>query len=487
MNTVTSAAAKVLPTDFSRSRARKRIFASFPLKKAALCISDLILINVALFLALVLRHMWLPQDYTATQHFTLLGHVIGFNLLHGVWLFVFYSVGLYDIEHFASRREVIRNIALAVLVCGTIGILLFYGVSFLKLTPKIFRMPPRIALALDLTFLAVLLYATRDVFIRRARNGFQVKVISWGDGRELGQFREFLDRNAHLGYTVVESVDIANRDGTELLGLQNSVEQRLLAGRADILTVTRRLNDNPQLRAFFYKLLCSGAHVIEFSHLYEEVTGKVPSSLINEGWFVDNVRAFNRRGFEIGKRLVDICAALALGIPTLLLFPIVAVAILLDSTGPVIFRQKRVGRDGRVFEMVKFRTMSGVEINRAHWAAEAESRITRVGRFLRTTRIDELPQLWNVLKGDMSLVGPRPEWTTLYAQLIQNIPFYDSRTLVRPGLTGWAQINFGYGASFEDDREKLQYDLYYIKNRSIGLDLSILLKTVSTILRYEGR
>jgi lipopolysaccharide/colanic/teichoic acid biosynthesis glycosyltransferase len=225
---------------------------------------------------------------------------------------------------------------------------------------------------------------------------------------------------------------------------------------------------------------------VDFTHLYEEITGKIPSTLINEGWFVGSLRAFNRRGFELVKRLIDVTGAVVLGIPTLLICPLVALAIKAESAGPVIFRQKRVGRNGEIFEIVKFRTMAS-RPRGVQWAAEAERRITVVGRFLRKTRIDELPQLWNVLKGDMSFVGPRPEWTELYAELIREIPFYDARTMVRPGLTGWAQINFGYGASVEDDREKLQYDLYYIKHRSVRLDLSILLKTASTILRFEGR
>jgi lipopolysaccharide/colanic/teichoic acid biosynthesis glycosyltransferase len=277
-----------------------------------------------------------------------------------------------------------------------------------------------------------------------------------------------------------------NPDSEALLRMQAEVRNQLSAGDVDIVAVTRSITDNKTMGDFFYRLLCSGSHVVDFTHLYEEVTGKIPSTLINEGWFVGSLRGFNRRGFELVKRLIDVTGAIALGIPTLLIFPLVALAIKAESAGPVIFRQKRVGRNGDIFDIVKFRTMaskpSGVQ-----WAAEAESRITVLGRFLRKTRVDELPQLWNVLKGDMSFVGPRPEWTELYTELVRAIPFYDARTMVRPGLTGWAQINFGYGASVEDDREKLQYDLYYIKHRSVGLDFSILLKTASTILRFEGR
>jgi exopolysaccharide biosynthesis polyprenyl glycosylphosphotransferase len=485
MSSSTSVAAKLESTGASLAPTRKRVFASVPLKKVVVCFCDLVLVNIALFLALILRDFWLPEA-TATQHFTLGRHFVGFNVLHGIWIFVLYSVGLYDFERFGSRRELIKRILLALAICGAIGLTIFYTVSYFKVTPKVFRMPPRLALALDLTFLTFFLYASRELFVRWGRNGFYVKVMLCGNGAEVDQFRQFLNRNNHVGYQVCHWLRMENPDSEALLRMQEEVQNQLSTGDVDIVAVTRTITDNKNMRDFFYRLLCSGSHVVDFTHLYEEVTGKIPSTLINEGWFVGSLRGFNRRGFELVKRLVDVTGAIALGVPTLLVFPFAALAIKAESAGPVIFRQKRVGRNGEIFDIVKFRTMASKPTG-VQWAAEAERRITVVGRFLRKTRIDELPQLWNVLKGDMSFVGPRPEWTELYTELVREIPFYDARTLVRPGLTGWAQINFGYGASVEDDKEKLQYDLYYIKYRSVRLDLSILLKTASTILRFEGR
>jgi exopolysaccharide biosynthesis polyprenyl glycosylphosphotransferase len=487
MTNGTSIAVQLEATLVSERKTRKRVFASVPLKKVLLCACDVLLVNLALILALMLRDLWLPQFDAVAKQFTIGRSLLGFNILHAVWLFVLYSVGLYDIQRFASRPELIKRILLALAICGVIGLTIFYSTGYFKMTPKVFRMPPRSVLALDLSFLALFLYASRELLVRWSRKGYYVRVMLCGNGGEVSQFREFLDRNSHVGYKVSVWLPVETSDREELLSVQEQIQERLLAGEVDIVTVTRRVNDNEQMRTFFYRLLCAGTHVSDFTHLYEEVTGKIPCSLINEGWFIGSLRAFNRRGFELAKRLVDLAAAIALGVPSLLLFPVVAFAIKLESLGPIIFRQKRVGRDGRVFNMLKFRTMLATESRGAHWAADAESRITRIGRFLRKTRIDELPQLWNVLKGEMSFVGPRPEWTELYAELTRRIPFYEARTLVRPGLTGWAQINFGYGASVEDDKEKLQYDLYYIKHRSIFLDLSILLKTASTILRFEGR
>jgi exopolysaccharide biosynthesis polyprenyl glycosylphosphotransferase len=176
---------------------------------------------------------------------------------------------------------------------------------------------------------------------------------------------------------------------------------------------------------------------------------------------------------------------LALAVP---LMAVTAIAVRLDSKGPVLYRQKRVGLRGRSFMLLKFRSMR-VDAEAGglpRWAARGDARVTRVGAFIRSTRIDELPQLLNVLRGDMSLVGPRPERPHFVEQLAELIPFYDKRSYVKPGLTGWAQVNYPYGASVEDAREKLAYDLYYVKNRGLFLDLLVLLATVRVILFREG-
>jgi exopolysaccharide biosynthesis polyprenyl glycosylphosphotransferase len=447
-----------------------------------------VLVNVALFLALILRDFWLPEQYSVTKYFTITRTFVGFNVLHAVWIFVLYSVGLYDIERFTSRRDLLKRIALALAICGVIGITIFYTVSYLRVTPKVFRMPPRMVLALDLAFLTVFLFATRQAFLKWGGFGRKMRLMLCGNGIETTELKGLLERKGHLGYKVSDFLPLENPSNDELPDLQKLIQGKVLTNEVDVIAVTRKVGDNEAMREFFYKLLCSGANVVDFNHLYEEVTGKIPSSLINEGWFVGSVRAFNKRGFEFAKRLLDVLVAIVLGLPTLLCFPLVAAAIKFESPGPVMFRQRRIGRDGRVFEVVKFRTMvSDAERNGAQWTTPGDNRITRVGGFLRKTRIDELPQLWNVLRGEMSLVGPRPERPEFVAELNERIAFFAARNMVRPGLTGWAQINFGYGSSESDALEKLQYDLYYIKHRSIALELSILLKTASTILRFEGR
>jgi exopolysaccharide biosynthesis polyprenyl glycosylphosphotransferase len=197
-----------------------------------------------------------------------------------------------------------------------------------------------------------------------------------------------------------------------------------------------------------------------------------------------------RRGsaFIMVRRVLSVIISLLGLILTLPLFPLIMLAISLDSKGPVFYTQTRMGKAGRLFKVVKFRTMrhDAEAANGPQWAGNHDPRVTRVGKFLRTTRLDEIPQLWCVLKGDMAFVGPRPERPEFIEMLSKEIRFYGVRHMVRPGVTGWAQIKYKYGSTIDDAREKLQYDLFYIKNASIGLDLLIMFQTVKTVLLRRG-
>lgn len=232
-----------------------------------------------------------------------------------------------------------------------------------------------------------------------------------------------------------------------------------------------------------------GIEVYDMPSLYQRLTGKLPVDHITDNWFVYNhLHGMDRNIYTKNvKRMVDIALSFTGLIVSLPVMIAVSVAIKLDSRGPVLFRQKRVGIDGKIYEIIKFRSMiKNAESNGAIWAREDDPRVTRVGRFTRKTRIDEIPQMWNVLKGDMSFIGPRPERPEFVDPLNNEIPFYHLRHAIRPGITGWAQVNYRYGASKEDAIEKLQYDIYYMKNLSPFLDLHILLRTVRVVLFGMG-
>ncbi|AZZ36212.1 polyprenyl glycosylphosphotransferase [Bdellovibrio sp. qaytius] len=233
-----------------------------------------------------------------------------------------------------------------------------------------------------------------------------------------------------------------------------------------------------------------GQAVLNICDFYEMYWKKVPVDFLKRSWFL-LTDGFTLIQNPIGlrfKRLMDFgCAALLFFVtwPFMLL---AAIAIKLDSSGPVLFSQERVGKNGRRFKIYKFRSMvTDAEKNGAQWATKNDSRVTKVGAFIRATRIDELPQLINILTGDMSFVGPRPERHEFNVKIEEVVPFYNVRHLVRPGITGWAQVLFPYGASIEDSKQKLQYEIYYIKNYSILMDIEVVLKTVSVVLLGKGR
>ena len=235
----------------------------------------------------------------------------------------------------------------------------------------------------------------------------------------------------------------------------------------------------------------SGTHVLRLAQLYEDTLGRVPVEHVDSSWLVTNffdVARF-RDASPLAKRLLDVAVATVLAVGGLLLAPIIALAILIESGRPVLYRQDRLGRGGRLFRMTKFRTMqrNAEPDGQAKWSTPNDARVTRVGRVLRRTRLDELPNLVAVLRGEMSMVGPRPERPQFVEQLEREVPLYRARLIVAPGLTGWAQVNWAYGDSVRDAVVKLEYDLYYIKHQSIWFDALILLRTVGTMLRFGGR
>ncbi|MEO1432672.1 MAG: sugar transferase [Cyanobacteria bacterium J06632_19] len=233
-----------------------------------------------------------------------------------------------------------------------------------------------------------------------------------------------------------------------------------------------------------------GIPVYKLPDIYENMWYKLPSSLLQDTWFTFST-GFNLMsgGFNARvKRVFDMIASILLSIILSPLMLLVALAIKLDSRGPVFYSQERTGLNGTTFKVHKFRSMyQDAEKRGAQWAQERDPRITRVGYWLRLMRIDELPQVWNVVKGEMSLIGPRPERPQFDAELKEVIPYYDIRYLVKPGITGWAQVLYPYGASIEDAYEKLSYDLYYIKNYSIWLDIAIFFKTIRVVFLGKGR
>jgi sugar transferase (PEP-CTERM system associated) len=275
--------------------------------------------------------------------------------------------------------------------------------------------------------------------------------------------------------------------GRPVVGIPDDLPRLIAEHRADrvVVSLPDRRGTLPIRELLQAKL--AGVRVEDAATTYERVTGKILVDDLKPSWLIFSDGFHASRRTRALKRTGDLLLAaigLALASPFMLL---TALAVRLESRGPVLFRQDRVGENGRVFTLVKFRSMrADAENGTPQWASENDERVTRIGRFIRQTRLDELPQLWNVLTGDMSFVGPRPERPFFVEQLAEAIPFYMERHAVRPGITGWAQVKYRYGSSVEDAMEKLRYDLYYIKHLSLVFDLTIILDTVKVILSRRG-
>jgi len=338
---------------------------------------------------------------------------------------------------------------------------------------------PKTILFIDIIILAPLLILWRKTFWSLAKKGSKTKTLFFGNSKEVEETVTHLKENAQIGYEptiVLSGVDKNLPDLIKQYGIQ-------------LIVASENIMRSPEGAKMFYEqALPLGVSIMGFPDFYEIIFGKIPLSMVNEIWFLENLREINKKSFEMMKRMFDVTGAALLGLPTLFLIPFAALAIKINSNGPVFYKHERVGKNGKIFKIIKFRSMiKDAEKNGAVWAATKDKRITKVGSILRKTRIDELPQLWNILKGELSFVGPRPERPEFVKTLEEKIPHYSIRHLVKPGASGWAQINYPYGASVEDAIKKLQYDLYYIKNRSVTLDLSIFLKTTMVMLRSAGR
>jgi lipopolysaccharide/colanic/teichoic acid biosynthesis glycosyltransferase len=235
----------------------------------------------------------------------------------------------------------------------------------------------------------------------------------------------------------------------------------------------------------------NGVEITSMPVMYEELTGRVPIYLLNSDWllrsFIDHAHV--NRFYELGKRMIDIVGGLFGVIFIIILYPIIGLAVIIDNWGPIIYTQIRLGKSGKIYNILKFRTMFVDAEKNGNFqpAEENDQRITSVGKILRKSHLDELPQFLNVLKGEMSLVGPRSERPMIVETYQKHIPFYRGRLLVKPGITGWAQVNYGYASTIEENAIKLEYDLYYIKHRNLIMDLSIMLLTISSVIGLRGR
>ncbi|MDT8997963.1 TIGR03013 family PEP-CTERM/XrtA system glycosyltransferase [Paucibacter sp. APW11] len=419
------------------------------------------------------------------------GQVIPFAASHGLSLagcmFVINSAsGFYQHAHKRSLTESCARALLALLV----GLPLAYG---------IFSLIPASASNRDMLILAAMVgvaavmvhrvYAAHSVASSRTRS----KILIFGSGsvaQTVGTTLKAADPHAHIvGYFPGPNEEHPEVPRAELIEPSVSLTETALKLGVDEIVVAlseRRGGSMPLRQLLDCKLY--GVRVVDIATYFEKTLAQIKISHVNAGWLIFG-DGFNQGVVRTAvKRVFDVLFSSLILVATAPIMLLTAIAVVLESRGPVFYTQERVGLNGMVFKVIKFRSMrtDAEKDGKPVWATKNDDRVTRVGRFIRKVRIDELPQLMNVLRGEMSLVGPRPERQFFVDDLISKIPYYAVRHSVKPGVTGWAQVRYEYGSTIEDSVEKLQYDLYYVKNHTLFLDLLILLETVAVVLTGKG-
>jgi sugar transferase (PEP-CTERM system associated) len=464
--------------------------AYFPRRTLLLGISEGCLIALSFVAAAIVRLG--TNDATVMLHYE--QGFLKILMLSGAFVICMYYFDLYDTSILSNRREVLSRL---IQVLGTMCILLavvYYLYPPLELGRGI--------ILLGLLIVVIILALWRGLFFALNRQPqFAERTMIFGDEPSASRLLRELDSRPELGLSIVGRILVAGNGSYELnceRHSPNGTSEGTITGEELPTAIgLQRVNriiislDDRRGRLPVEMLLSMksrGVRVQDGTELYEQVTGKIPIESVRLGTLLFSSGFRLSRFLVFYKRLASIVVSIVGLVLCLPLLPFVALAIKLSSPGPLLYHQRRVGRDDTIFYCHKFRTMrADAEADTGPtWAPDEDPRITTVGRFLRTTRVDEIPQLWNVLKGEMSLVGPRPERPEFIEWLKKEIPFYNLRHTVRPGITGWAQIRYKYGSSVEDAKEKLRYDLFYIKNMSLGLDALIFLDTVKTILLGRG-
>ncbi len=435
---------------------------------------DLVVFVASLWLTLFVRYFEVPsQEYFVK-------HLVPFSMLFAAWVIVFFVAGLYGRHTRIFRSRLPSRILYTQVINMGIAALFFFFTQAFGLAPKTI-------LLLYLLVSFALIFAWRAVIFPHVPRTPKLRGVLFASGKDATALIEEIAHDPHAPFTFAYTVDTSSTPNHEII-------QRMcrVAEEKDVSFLVADFSDTAVAKALpilydatFHK---HNFVLVEAADLYEEMFERVPLSFITYEWIL--ARLNRSRTYDLLKRLIDVVGALMIGAISLVAYPFVFLAIKLDDGGEIFITQERVGRYQQPIRIVKFRSMSGNDQGNYGEGGKSALTVTRVGKLLRILRIDELPQVWNVLKGDLSLVGPRPELPALANQYSARIPYYNARHLVAPGLMGWAQLKHDrhphHGADIAETKEKLSHDLYYLEHRSLFLDLFILIQTIRIILTARG-
>lgn len=430
------------------------------IRQFILLLTDLLWGYLGLTVALTIRQ----GAFTSAEAFV--RHAPLFTVVFAIGIVLSYIFGRYDTKHTSDIIPVVSATTCTFLLSS----LYFYLFPTGGISPKTI-------LFVTLLFSGIGSYATRigDSLARRRTKKRSIGLITTETAPDIQELTAAIKASPDLTLDWISPTPSKDAIKTvDLIGISETKDTT-----ADVLTL-------------LYRHAVSYTQILPITDLYEQLLGKVSPSACTDVWCIHNISRVQRPYLHI-RTMLDYTMGIILGIVTVLVFPFIAVAIRINSRGPILFSQERIGKGGVPFQLYKFRTMyalspdGSAETGGAVFSKKGDARITPIGRFLRKTRLDELPQSWNLLRRDISLIGPRPERPEIVAALEQDAPYFSARTLIMPGITGWAAVKQHYTDTKASTIEKLQYDLYYIKHRSLLLDIKILLLTIRTVLHMKGQ
>ncbi|HEY1037288.1 MAG TPA: sugar transferase [Candidatus Paceibacterota bacterium] len=438
---------------------------------AWLLLGDVGVFAISLWLTLAIRNLQVPENSL------FISHLAPFSLLFVVWALVFFIAGLYDRYTLLIKSRLPSRLLTAHTFNVVIAIIFFYSIPYFGISPKI-------TLFLYLLISSAILFFWRLTLYGKIVVTSRTELVVLATGSDVDYLCEKVKAGNSL-FSVSKVINPADLLASKPETVEGFMVSELQEAKTSILAVDLYNKDIQTLLPILYSLLYKGVRFINVQDLYEETTDKVPLGLIDETWFLKHASIEPDFVYGSIKRLMDIGLSLPLFAFSLLFYPFVWIGMKLEDGGALFYTPERIGEGGKRIKIYKFRTMSVMDAG--NQLGQNANKITKLGKFMRVTRIDELPQLWNILNGDLSLIGPRPEFPNLVELYNKEIPHYNVRHFITPGLSGWAQIHHEKPPhTVEETVEKLAYDLYYIKHRSLLLDVKIALQTIKTLLSRVG-
>lgn len=437
------------------------------IKQVILLIGDLAMLYLSLWLSLQIRVLLNTSLESLWEK-----NLVYFLPVFLIWILVLYIGGAYKLNLVYNSGRFRLTTVNSIVSAFLLSIIYFY-LNQSEIAPKTIL----VIFALVFGLLFFIWRSIFNFFVKSYLPKNNLAFIGWN--KSIENLLEDVKNQPHHGFNTA----LVFKNTEDIANLPAIIREKNI----HTIVISNELSTDTKLNEILFDCLPLNVAFYTQIDFYESINGKVPTESIDQNWFISNLNEGNRHYFNIFKRVTDLVLSSVLLIISFPFWPLIALAIKLESRGPVFFKQKRVGLNEKVFEMLKFRTMKTIG-NDGSMTKEKDNRITKLGNFLRKTRLDEIPQVINILRGEMSFIGPRPERPEYVEELAKQIPFYKTRLLIKPGVSGWDQISGIYHSpSLEDTMEKLQYDLYYLKHRSIYFDLGIFLKTAATVLGRGGR